>query len=312
VGREDEALRLYAQVDAGSRFFPRARLAARELAQRLTRKHTSACRSESARERWAAAADECGLALDVKCQSAEVDDDPLFKLLRAAERHAGRKVPWVCPRELALLFRDAAPEGAAAGADRARALSARYPDPALREALALYARGEAAAALRALSAPSVLRGKEAALARDATGKIRLVDGRFREGQTALLRNELTRLDDLWGEAIEVDAALLPPGADSFLGNQMRATLGAAHGKAGDERSARGQYASAWDEWTRGLARNPRDAHLLDSLARLEKVADGILAGSPSCDEAGVALHITRADPPSPAHEAAQKALHGCR
>ena len=314
VGREDEALRLYARVDSRSRFFARARIAAKDLAQALVRKHASACRAESSRERWAAAADQCGLALDIKCQSAEVDADPLFKMLRAAEKHAARRVLWSCPQELAPLFRDLASESTAKTDDAAqRAFAARYPDPALREAMTVYLHGDPASALRALSSAAVARGKSATLAQAASATIRLVDGRFREGQTALLRNELSRVDDLWGEALKAEAALLPPGTESFLGAQMRTTLAQAHAKAGDDRFAKGQYGDAYDQWTSGLAASPRDPVLLDSIARLEKVADRITGGGDAnCDQIAVALHITRADPPSPAHVAAARALEKCQ
>jgi hypothetical protein len=43
------------------------------------------------------------------------------------------------------------------------------------------------------------------------------------------------------------------------------------------------------------------------------VAEGIVsADGATCDQLSVAAHITRADPPSPAHEAAQKGLSRCR
>jgi hypothetical protein len=141
----------------------------------------------------------------------------------------------------------------------------------------------------------------------------VVDGRFREGQTALLGGALDRADQLWAEALQTDAALMPAGAESFFARQMRDALSRAHGKAGDDRFQRGQYAGAHDEWVKGLAASPDEPQLLDQLGRLEKVAEGLLAGgAPSCDQLAVVAHITRADPPSPAHAAAQKALAGCK
>jgi hypothetical protein len=128
----------------------------------------------------------------------------------------------------------------------------------------------------------------------------------------MLANALDRADAIWGEALQADAALMPAGSESFFGRQMRQSLARAHGQAGDDRLRRLQYASAYDEWTKGLAVNPRDPHLLDQLARLEKVAEQILSGSPTCDQISVAAHITRADPPSPAHEQAQQSLSRCR
>jgi len=91
---------------------------------------------------------------------------------------------------------------------------------------------------------------------------------------------------------------------------MRTTLGQAHAKVGDEKLSKAQYASAYDEYVKELTLLPADTHLLDSLARLEKVAEGLLANG-ACDQVQVAVRITRADPPSPAHVAAQKALESC-
>ena len=51
----------------------------------------------------------------------------------------------------------------------------------------------------------------------------------------------------------------------------------------------------------------RRRRALDQLARLEKVAENIVGSSPGCDQLAVAAHITRADPPSPAHAEVQKA-----
>lgn len=305
VGREDEALRMLAQVSPQSRYFARARIKAKDLAAAILRMHGQACRT-APRDNAAEVADECGRALDVKCQRGAVDDDPMLKALRAAEKRLPRRVAWSCPTGLAPLFID---EAAQADASEDRALAALYGDAGLRDAMQTYARGDVNSALKALAK---LRGPGAGQARELTERLKIVDGRFREGQTALLGNLVDRADQLWGEALAADAALMPAGSESFLGRQMRSTLARAHGKNGDERFAKEQYSGAYDEWAKGLAVAPKDPHLLDSLARLEKVAEGILASDPGCDKAQVAAHITRSDPPSPAHEKAQKALEGCR
>ena len=113
------------------------------------------------------------------------------------------------------------------------------------------------------------------------------------------------------------AALVTGGAQRIGRARLVVVHDAQHCHAGaisngDERFQRMQYASAYDEWVKGIAVNPRDPHLLDQLGRLEKVAENILGNSPSCDQLGVAAHITRADPPSLAHDAAQKGLARCR
>jgi hypothetical protein len=229
----------------------------------------------------------------------------MLKALRAAEKRLPRRVAWSCPPQLAALFRDEGPGADTSAADE-KALLALYPDPAMRAAIGMYARGDVSGAMRKLSSAGRLRG-----ASEAMERLKVVDGRFREGQTALLSNALDRTDQLWGQALAADAALMPAGSESFFGRQMRSTLSRAHGKSGDERFSRGQFASAYDEWTKGLAVSPRDPQLLDQLGKLEKTAENILGNNPSCDQLAIAAHITRADPPSPAHEAAAKGLRKC-
>lgn len=299
VGREDEALSLLSQVSPQSRFFARARIKAKDLAQTVLRVRGANCRSVS-RDNPQEVADECSKALDVKCQQGAVDADPMLKALRAAERALPRRVAWSCPPQLAPLFRDEG-EQAGPGLDE-KLLAALYPDASVRAAIAAYARGDVSEALRKIQRRPEL-----------VERIKVVDGRFREGQTAIMGGALDRADQLWSEALQADSALMPAGTESFFGRQMRSSLSHAHARAGDDRFQRGQYSGAYDEWMKGLAVSSKDPHLLDQLARLEKVAEGILGnGDATCDQLTVAAHITRADPPSPAHEAAQKALSHCR
>jgi len=315
IGNEDEALRLFAQIDPQSRFFARARIKAKSLAQDLMRTHGKACAAAASGEHWEDAASQCGAALDVKCQLQSVDNDLWFKSLRRAEKALSRRVAWSCPPALAPLFRDSAGGSAESAGDATssdRAMKQLYPDDKIREAIGFYARGDIDRALRSLSDPAMARGRSAQLAADASEKIRLVDGRFREGQTAMLRNDLSRVDEIWGDALKADALLVPAGVESSRGGQMRSALSQAHAKLGDEKFSKGQYATAFDEWSRGLAVNPKDPHLLDSLAQLEKVAEGLLSNSPTCDQIQVAAHITRADPPSQAHASALEASARCK
>ncbi len=314
VGREEEALQMYARLDPQSRFFPRARINAKELAQNLLRTTSTACKLAASRAQLQQVLDLCGRALDLKCQMQDVEGDPMRKSVRQAAQRLSKRDTWTCPGDLATLFSEEA--GAQESSGEAtlvgdRALRARYSDAAVFEAVSQYARGETGNALRSLTGGPAARGKSAQVARDVAEKVRIVDGRFREGQTAVLRGEVSRADEIWAEALAADSAVMPPGAQSFLGQQMRNTLSQAHAKIGDERFGKAQYSSAYDEWSKGLAVTPKDAHMLDSLARLEKVAEGLLASAPSCDQAQTAMHITRADPPSPAHVRAQAAVAAC-
>ena len=77
---------------------------AKDLALAIQRTHGQLCKTS--RESTQETADECSRALDVKCQTSAVDDDPLLRKLRAVERTLSHRVAWHCPVQLAALFRD--------------------------------------------------------------------------------------------------------------------------------------------------------------------------------------------------------------
>ena len=99
--------------------------------------------------------------------------------------------------------------------------------------------------------------------------------------------------------------------DSVPARQIREALAGAHGRLGDDYFAKGQYASAFDEWQAALAAKPRDPHLLDSIARLDEVARTIVEDrKASCADVRVAAHVASSG--GPAREAAERALSRCR
>jgi pSer/pThr/pTyr-binding forkhead associated (FHA) protein len=313
VGNEDDAVHFFAQIDPQSRFFARARIKAKDLSVTIVRRHGKACGAASSRDRYEEMAEECAQALDVKCQQTDIQADPWLKQLRRAEKALSRRVPWSCPAQLGPLFHELGQTaGAVDSAAGARALKQFYPDDKIREAVTLYAQGEAERALHVLSEPLVMRGKTGRLAAELSEKIRLIDGRYRAGQTALLKGDIPKVEELWGDALKADTVLLPSGVASTIGDQMRVTLAQAHGKIGDDKFANLVYSSAFDEWTRGLSFNPKDQHLLEEVQSLEKVAENILSGNPNCDQIAIAVHITHATPPSPAHQAALEASARCK
>ena len=307
--REREAARVYAQAMAAadaagnSRLFDRARIQAKQIAGAALRARGAACGAESNAERWAEAASECAGALEISCQVPAVAPDPLLALLREAERKAGRKVRWSCPADLAPLLRDE-PLGAPAPAPDAL-LAELYPEAKVRAAVSMYVHGEPSEALRALS-------REASPAARALGdRIRKAEGRSREGRTALLAGDLLRSDRAYADALRLDYELLPKGVESVPARQIREELARAHGRLGDYYFAKGQYASAFDEWQAALAMRPRDPHLLDSIARLDEVARTIAQDrSASCADLRVAARVASGG--GRARQAAERALSRCR
>ena len=297
----NEALHLLARVPQDSRLFARARIRAKELAGAGLRGHGALCRAGWEAERWPQAIAECASALEISCQ--KVSPDPLLPLLREAEHKAGRKVEWSCPSDLAPLLRDEAAGPPAPAPDAL--LAERHPDAKVRAAVFLYLQGEPSDALRALS------HETSPVARAAADRIRKAEGRSREGRTALLAGDLLRSDRAYAEVLRLDAELVPRGVDSLPARQIREALARAHGRAGDDYFAKGQYASAFDEWQAALSSTPRDPRLLDSIARLDEIARGLVDDpKASCADLGVAAHVATSG--GPVRDAAEKALSRCR
>jgi tetratricopeptide (TPR) repeat protein len=298
----NDVLHLLARVPQDSRLFARARIQAKRIAGAALRAHGAACRAESDAERWAEATSECAGVLEISCQVPAAAPDPLLALLREAERKAGRRVSWSCPSDLGPLLRDE-PAGPSAPAPDAL-LAQLYPDAKVRAAVSLYVHGEPSEALRALSRE----GSPAA--RALADRIRKAEGRSREGRTALLAGDLLRSDRAYADALRFDSDLVPKGMDSVPARQIREALARAHGGLGDDYFAKGQYASAFDEWQAALAMTPRDPRLLDSMARLDEVARNIVQdGKASCADLRVAAHVASGGGPS--REAAAGALSRC-
>ncbi|MFL5387945.1 MAG: FHA domain-containing protein [Myxococcales bacterium] len=302
-GNATDALHLLARVPQEARLFARARIKAKEIAAAASLTRAAACRTDASAGRWAQAAVECAAALDITCQTPSAAPHSLLAVLRGAEKRAGRKVPWSCPADLASVLRDDAPGAPAVAPDLL--LAQRYADPKIRAAIAVYVHGEPSEAMRALSR------LHTAEARAAADRIRRVEGRSREGRTAVLAGDLLRADRAYAEALRADGEIVPKGVDSLAAKQVREALGHAHGSLGDEYFAKGQYASAFDEWQAAAAAQPRDPHFLDALAKLDEMAQGIARdSSASCTDLRVAAHVST--PSGPAREAAERALSRCR
>ncbi len=287
LGDEDEALRIFAQIDPQSRFFARARIKAKDLSQDILRKHGKACLSAAARERWDEADEECTDALDVKCQVQEVDADAALKALRRAEKA-------LCAPRLLVL-----PAGAGAALPRRRQ----------RRGSLGRRRERRARAAHALSRREDPRGGAALRAgRDRPGAARA--GRFaapaqqeRPPRRRPRREDLPSSMDASAPARPSCCATTSPASTRCGARRSRPTPSwsrpastarsvrrcAAPSRKRTPRSATSATATASTPppTTSGAGASrsaQRIPHLLDSLAQLEKVAEGLLSGNPSCHQ----------------------------
>lgn len=293
LGRDEEALQLFFRIESDSRFFARARLKVQELAGILMRRDAQVCREAGRSRSLDGALEACARYLDYSCHKET--DQAMLKILRDAEAKAGRKGEWSCPAHLAVWFGT----GPSSSAEAVRAVTARYTDKDVREAMLAYLKGEVDAAQRQL-----LKKRKDPVAAELLESLAIIDGRYREGQAAFLKGSLKDAERAFGIALERDGRLMPEPVTSFLAGQMRSMLAKGFFEVGNQYFEKERLAEAFEQWSRGLTYQRTDGRLRGGLDRLERVANGLLNGRPDCEDLQRALRITVAEPPSSAHRRA--------
>jgi pSer/pThr/pTyr-binding forkhead associated (FHA) protein len=299
LGRDEEALERYFEIDRESRFFARARLKVQELAGPIMRKLAADCREGGRKKATQKVLEACGTYLDYKCHTG-VDEDAL-KYLREAEKSAHTTSAWLCPPKLAPFFGTG---GSGQASDGTRELAARYDDKELREAVGVYVKGDVEAAIKALGK---LKGKSP-VAADVFEKLQTVSGRFKEGDSAWRAGRNREMQAAFDAALEADGKVVPEGLVSFRAREMRTRVAKVYFESGKSAYDKQSYVEAYEQWAKGLEYMRTDSALLDGLGKLERAAADLLGDSPDCDTLGRVARMTRDDPPSPAHEKAKKLL----
>jgi len=299
VGRNQEAIDLLFKIDTDSRFFARARLQAQELAHAMMRQDLPRCRDAGRRDNTKQALETCARYMEYAC--LEGGDDDALKVLRRAEAAAGVREAWQCPTRLAPWFGGAAKTTA----DAAREVAARYSSKELRDAVLAYIAGEMDNAKKA--AARAARAGEKKGAADLNEALAIVEGRFKEGQTAVAKHDLSGMDEAFKAAIDADARIVPATVSSFYRRQIGASAAREYFRSGSGKFDKSSYVEAWEDWSRGLGFDRNDSDLLDGVAKLEKVAEGMLSrGGAECDTLLKVMRITRAEPESPSHARARE------
>lgn len=284
VGNDADALSLYVQIDSSSRFFARARLRVQELARSMARKDGPACKKAGAAKAWAEVLTVCSRYLDYICHVRP--DKEAEDFLRTAERATKTVQAWTCPPQLQPWFG----EGTVA-VDVDKELEALYPDAALRQALVSYVRGDLSGAQRAAS--NLKSGQEGAKATSVHENLVLIEGRFKEAQSALLRDSVREAGPPARIVLDLDEKLLKgANVESFSAKQIRSSMAKRYYEIGRESFDRTRWKNAYDAWAKGIEFSPNDGLLLDGMARLEKIADR-LAATGGCAELTTASQITR-------------------
>lgn len=264
-GQPAEALDTLLTISPESRAYVRARLRVRDLAGDVSRRLQATCTSAIGAKEHARIAETCSRFLDLSCHTQEPDKN-LLKSLAEARSKAGVSGTWSCPAEWAHWFGTSTGATDQSGLD---ALAKSYPDESIRTVVVAYYRGGADDARREAEK---LKGASRTKADELVRQMGLVDNRYKDGSSALMRNDLSRADASFQEALDLDAALVAAPARSALAGRIRATMSQAYARQGREAFSQKMYAEAFRAWSRGLNFAPTDGALLDGIRELEAVA----------------------------------------
>lgn len=263
-GQPADALQTLLTISPDSRAYIRARLRLRDLAGDVSRRLQAACTSAIGAKEHARAAETCSRYLDLTCHTQEPDKS-LLKSLADARSRAGVSGTWSCPAEWAHWF------GVSSATDQGGldALATAYPDEAIRAVVVAYYRGSADDARREAEK---LKGATRTKADELVRQMSLADNRFKDGSSALMRNDLSRADASFQEALDLDAALVAAPARSALAGRIRSAMAQAYARQGREAFGQRMYAEAFRAWSRGLNFAPTDGALLEGIRELEAIA----------------------------------------
>jgi pSer/pThr/pTyr-binding forkhead associated (FHA) protein len=314
IGQDRDALERFFQIDQESSYYFRARSEVVALAKRLVPALKKDCQSYSKVKSWDLAARACAQAMDLTCHTKpDAEVQQLLKKAEKAQKGAGRR-EWVCRKDMAHWFteRKAAP----GGAERAP-LVARYKDPAVVSALALYVEegltGEALEALRKVRADAAKSAVHPAVD-EVMGSLRLITVKYQEGNSAHVAQELREAEEAWQQMLEADEKIVPRGAKSFLNRQVRQMMGEDFARHGKTLFLQQRLADAYVAWEKGFRFDPANNQIWEGFTLLEDEAKRILAAEPSCSQVREVLKFTREKPQkSPARQEAERlqTVKGC-
>ena len=316
LGNLEDALENYMNIEADSLYRRRARYQAQQLIERLQRRYDGECRGLVRANRFRDALVPCRRYMDFACHCPEDMNERVEKALERAESRA--RVPaqerWRCSSEL----EDWVPCASRISGDVSpdRIIGRHYENEDISAAVRDYYRGQVDEALRALGRLEEGRGTEAEV-REEAGRLRqemrLVQARYRRGQTELLRGRIEKAHAEWQDIIDTDPKILPEPLQSSMHREVVRRLSSAYHERGFEQFEMRRYPAAFEWYLKGYEVNPDDTRIGESIRRLENAAFHYMRQATRCSDLEYILRYTMDDPPSPAHRQVKREMadRGC-
>jgi pSer/pThr/pTyr-binding forkhead associated (FHA) protein/tetratricopeptide (TPR) repeat protein len=192
-------------------------------------------------------------------------------------KHYGYKFnPYVfdCPDEK----KAALAEAGKVDLDPDEIMRAQYPQSDIYKAMMYYYRGKAQMAIQSVRRLKALSQQPEIVdkAKDLERYLMIIDGKYNEGVSLLLRGRLVDARENFRIALESDEKIVPRGIRSYYREEIGKQLAAKLYKEGLEEFARKRLKKAFEHWRECLQIHPDDTDCMRGLNELEKEAEGIL------------------------------------
>jgi pSer/pThr/pTyr-binding forkhead associated (FHA) protein/tetratricopeptide (TPR) repeat protein len=193
-------------------------------------------------------------------------------------KHYGYKFkPYVfdCPEEK----KAALAEAGKVDLDPEEIMRARYPQSDIYKAMMYYYRGKAQMAIQSVRRLKALSNTPEVVeqAKELERFLMIIDGKYNEGVSLLLRGELLDAQENFRIALDSDKKIVPPGIRSYYREEIGKQLAAKLYKEGLEEFTRKRLRKSFEHWSECLKINPDDTDCMRGLNELEKEAEGILS-----------------------------------
>lgn len=157
-------------------------------------------------------------------------------------------------------------------------MRAQYPQTDIYNAMMFYYRGKAQMAVQSIRRLKALSQQPEVVekAKELERYLMIIDGKYNEGVSLLLRGELVSAQENFRIALESDAKIIPQGIRSYYCEEIGKQLAGKLYKEGLEEFTRKRLKKAFEHWQECLKIHPDDTDCMRGLNELEKEAEGIL------------------------------------
>lgn len=309
LGELEIAIELYMKIDKESYYYSRAKFRVQEVIDILKRKYHGECPGFYNANRYSDARRVCGRYMDFFCHCAGGGDPKIAKTLRNAERvsRTAAEDKWRCPGEMLRWVRcehGLQIDGSQAS-DPGPLIRQKYPDKGIQKAVLIYTGGDAARAIVMLyKIQKNFRSEQQALASELHSNMKVVLGKYKEGEALRLRDDPSGAQRVWAIMNSSDAKIMPSGTLSFYKRESEKQLVAAYSSRGYELFLRDRYCESFEMYGKGVAVAPKNQVVKSGLARLEKRAATLYRQAAKCRDLDTVRCMTVSDPASVSYKQA--------